>query len=183
MPHPGCLLGAYGTLRGCAVGGHRPLDHQGQRTSAHKYNSNYAQDTTKTRNWPVSVDNEFLHKTLHNHAGGIHDTHPVSKACQHITSVVDPNISVRSSEREQRILAASRSVRWALLHRVRDRGWNCQSICADSVLCRTTSDQSFCDLHVRFQKLRDCSNMKYELALTCVPNGALTSPNGEVGAD
>ena len=48
------------------------------------------------------------------------ETRPISKACQRVTSVIDSNFSVRSSEREQRILAASRSARWALLHRERE---------------------------------------------------------------
>ena len=46
-------------------------------------------------------------------------TRPISKACQHVTSLTDLNISARSSERDQRILAASRSAKRALLHRER----------------------------------------------------------------
>ena len=46
-------------------------------------------------------------------------TRPISKACQHVTSLIDLNISARSSERDQRILAASRSAKRALLHRER----------------------------------------------------------------
>ena len=44
---------------------------------------------------------------------------PISKAFQRVTSVIDLNISARSSERDQRILAASRSGKRALLHRER----------------------------------------------------------------
>ena len=47
------------------------------------------------------------------------ETRPISKACQHVMSLIDLNISARSSEREQRILAASRSGKRALLHRER----------------------------------------------------------------
>ena len=47
------------------------------------------------------------------------ESRPISKACQRVTSVIDLNISARSSERDQRILAASRSAKWALLHRER----------------------------------------------------------------
>ena len=49
---------------------------------------------------------------------GISETRAISKACQRVTSIIDSNISVHSSEREQRILAASRSTRQAL-HRER----------------------------------------------------------------
>ena len=49
----------------------------------------------------------------------ISETRPISKACQRVTSVIDLNISARSSERDQRILAASRSAKRALLHRER----------------------------------------------------------------
>ena len=109
----------------------------------------------------VSVDNEFLHVTLHNQARGITESRPASKACQHVTSVIDSKFSVHSSEREQRILKVG---------------------LAPSCEMYADSDQSFCDLHVCFQKLRDYFNMQYELRLTCVSNGALTSPNAEVGA-
>ena len=47
------------------------------------------------------------------------ETRPVSKACQRVTSVIDLNIFARSSERDQRIRAASRSAKRALLHRER----------------------------------------------------------------
>ena len=50
---------------------------------------------------------------------GIIESRPISEACQRLTSVFDSIVFARSSEREQRILAASRSVRWALLHRER----------------------------------------------------------------
>ena len=73
------------------------------------------------RNWRVSFDLEFLHAIPQIVSGGISETRPVSKACQHVTSVIDSKFSVHSSECEQRILAASRSVRWALLHRERER--------------------------------------------------------------
>ena len=52
---------------------------------------------------------------------GISESRPISKSCQRVTSVFDSKIGVRSSEREQRILTASRSARWALLHRERER--------------------------------------------------------------
>ena len=51
------------------------------------------------------------------------ETRPISKACQRVTSVIDLNISARSSERDQRILAASRSAKRALLHREREGGF------------------------------------------------------------
>ena len=47
------------------------------------------------------------------------ETRPISKACQRVTSVINLNISARFSERERRILAASRSAKRALLHRER----------------------------------------------------------------
>ena len=47
------------------------------------------------------------------------ETRPISKAYQRVTSVIDLNIFARSSERDQRIRAASRSVKRALLHRER----------------------------------------------------------------
>ena len=77
------------------------------------------------RNWRVSFDNEFLHIIPHNCTGGINETRPVSKACQRVTSVFDSKFSAGSSECEQRILelAASRSARWALLHREREAGF------------------------------------------------------------
>ena len=72
----------------------------------------------------------------------ISETRPISKACQRVTSVIDLNISARSSERDQRILAASRSAKRALLHREREGGLNCESTYADSDIvgvgqCRT----------------------------------------------
>ena len=70
----------------------------------------------------------------------IGETRPISKACQRVTSVIDLNISARSSERDQRILAASRSAKRALLHREREGGLNVDS---QYILTR-----SFCDLHV-----------------------------------
>ena len=82
----------------------------------------------------------------------ISETRPISKACQRVTSVIDSNISARSSEREQRILAASRSAKRALLHREREGGLNCESIYPDSVILVTYT-------YVCFQKLRDCLNM------------------------
>ena len=54
----------------------------------------------------------------------ISETRPISRACQRVTSVIDSNIYVCSSEREQRILAASRSGKRALLHREREGGLN-----------------------------------------------------------
>ena len=50
-------------------------------------------------------------------------TRPISKACQHVTSLIDLNIFARSSERDQRILAASRRAKRALLHREREGGF------------------------------------------------------------
>ena len=67
----------------------------------------------------------------------------------------------------------------ALLHRGRERALMC-SMCAGQDLCRTVLNQSFCDLHIPFKKLRDFSNVQYEVAPTSVSNGALTSPNGDV---
>ena len=51
--------------------GHLPLDCQGQRKPAHNYNSNCAQDTTKTWNWCVSVDNELAAARMR-HRGMVH---------------------------------------------------------------------------------------------------------------
>ena len=45
-------------------------------------------------------------------------------ACQRVTRVFDSKLSARSSERDQRILAASRSASWTLLHRERKGGLN-----------------------------------------------------------
>ena len=70
----------------------------------------------------------------------ISETRTISKACRRVTSVIDLNISARSSERDQRILAASRSAKRALLHRETEGGLNLESM----YLYR-----SFCDLHVR----------------------------------
>ena len=89
----------------------------------------------------------------------IGETRPISKACQRVMRVIDSQISARSSEREHRILAASRSAKRALLHREREGGLNVDS---QYILTR-----SFCDLHghsvtytyVCFQKLRDYFNM------------------------
>ena len=54
---------------------------------------------------------------------GIRETHPISQACQRVTCVVDLKhfrlLQRSSSERDQRILAASRSAKRALLHRER----------------------------------------------------------------
>ena len=66
------------------------------------------------------------------HRAPISETRPISRACQHVTSLIDLNISARSSEREQRILAASRSGKRALLHREREGGFELQSTYADS---------------------------------------------------
>ena len=72
----------------------------------------------------------------------ISETRPISKACQRVTSVIDSNISGCSSERDQRILTASRSAKRALLHCEREGGLNCESVYADSDIvgvgqCRT----------------------------------------------
>ena len=76
------------------------------------------------------------------HRAPICETRPLSRACQRVTRVIDSNIYVCSSEREQRILAASRSAKRALLHREREGGLNCESVYADSDIvgvgqCRT----------------------------------------------
>ena len=104
---PRLFKGAYGTLRERAVAGHLPLDRQGRRKSAHNYNNSFVHHTTKTRNWRVSVDNDFLHVITKIVSGGTSETRPVSKACQRFTSVIDSKFLVRSGECEQRILAAS----------------------------------------------------------------------------
>ena len=63
------------------------------------------------------------------------ETRPISKACQRVMRVIDSNVSARSSEREHRILAASRSAKRALLHREREGGFERrQSIYPDSVI-------------------------------------------------
>ena len=49
----------------------------------------------------------------------ISESRPISKACQRVTSVFDSIFFACSSEREHRILAASRSAKQALLHRER----------------------------------------------------------------
>ena len=84
------------------------------------YNNIFVHHTTKTGNWRVSVDNKFLHVITKIVSGGIGETCPVPKACQRVTSVIDSKFLVRSSKREPRILAASQSARWALLHRERE---------------------------------------------------------------
>ena len=63
---PRLFRGAYGTLRERKVAGHLPLDRQGQRKSAHHYRIGLQVLAMETRNWRVSVDNEFLHITPHN---------------------------------------------------------------------------------------------------------------------
>ena len=75
---------------------------------------------------------------------GISESRPISKACQR---VIDSKFSVRSSEREQRILAASRSARWALVHREREAGFEFSQRVLTR-LCRTVIDSvdwSVCD--------------------------------------
>ena len=134
-----------------AVAGHLPLDRQGQRKSAHNHNNKSVQDTTETWNWRVSFDNEFRHVMTKIVSDDIGDSRPVSKACHRVVSVIDWNFTICSSECQQSILAASRSARWALLHREREGGLYCESICADSVLCRTVSDYSGCDLNILFK--------------------------------
>ena len=72
----------------------------------------------------------------------ISETHPISKACQHVTRASTQKFPARSSEREQRILAASGSAKRAFLHREREGGLNCESVYADSDIvgvgqCRT----------------------------------------------
>ena len=62
----------------------------------------------------------------------ISESRPISKACQRVTSVFDSKFSARSSEREQRILAAIRNAKRAFLHREREGGLNCESVYADS---------------------------------------------------
>ena len=61
------------------------------------------------------------------HRAPICKTRPISRACQLVTSVIDSNIYVCSSDREQRILAASRSGKRALLHREREGGFDVDS--------------------------------------------------------
>ena len=140
-------------LRERAVAGHLPLDRQGQRNSAHNYGISFIVLAMKTRNWCVSVNNEFLHTTPHNHTGGISKTRPVSKACQHVMSVIDSKNFVRSSKREQRIVA-SRSVRWALLHRER-RFQICVSK-SQHGLTGNLSHRSVCDLNVQSKTVQTC---------------------------
>ena len=84
----------------------------------------------------------------------ISETRPISKGCQHVTSLIDLNISARSSERDQRILASSRSAKRALLHRERREVFESRvNICCSRTLSESDSQyiltQSFCDLHVR----------------------------------
>ena len=50
-------------------------------------------------------------------------TCPISKACQHVMSLIDLNISACSSECDQHILTASQSMKWALLHCERREVW------------------------------------------------------------
>ena len=58
------------------------------------------------------------------------ETRPISKACQRVMRVIDSNVSARStgSEREHRILAASRSAKRALLHREREGRVNTSTV-------------------------------------------------------
>ena len=65
-------------------------------------------------NWSFSMAIKNAHRAP------ISETRPISKACQRVMRVIDSNISARSSEREHRILAASRSAKRALLHRERE---------------------------------------------------------------
>ena len=83
---------------------------------------------------------------------GLSETRPISKACQRVTSVIDLNISARFSERERRILAASRSAKRALLHREREGGLN---IYSQYTLLGNSVTYTYCC----FQKLRDYLNM------------------------
>ena len=56
------------------------------------------------------------------------ETRPISKAYQRVMRVIDSNVSARSSEREHRILAASRSAKRALLHREREGRVNTSTV-------------------------------------------------------
>ena len=78
----------------------------------------------------MSLECEFLHGNYKLLSFGVSETRP-SKACQRVTSVFDSTIFAGSSEREQRILAASGSAKRALLHREREGGLNCESVYAD----------------------------------------------------
>ena len=58
---------------------------------------------------------------------------PYFKSMSACHACIDLNISARSSEREQRILAAaSGSAKRALVHREREGGFDCESVYADS---------------------------------------------------
>ena len=86
------------------------------------------------RNWRVCFSWEIVHATPQIVSRGISETRPISQACQRVTSLIDLKLSARSSEREQRILAALRSVKRALLHRERVGALNRESIYPDSVI-------------------------------------------------
>ena len=74
----------------------------------------------ETRNGRVSFAWEILHVITQVVMSRTKRITPFLNACQRVTSVIDSNISVRSIEREHRILAASRSAKRALLHRERE---------------------------------------------------------------
>ena len=42
-----------------------------------------------------------------------------------------------------------------------------QSMRSDPQLCRTVSDQSFHDLHIPFKKVREFSNVRFQVTLLC----------------
>ena len=73
---------------------------------------------TKTQNWRVSLECEFLHVITQIVTFRTKRITPYFKSMS-VTSVFDSKFSARSSEREHCILAASRSAKRALLHRER----------------------------------------------------------------
>ena len=76
----------------------------------------------------VSPSNGSFSMAITNaHRAPISETRPISRACQRVTSVIDSNLYVCFSERDQRILAASRSGKRALLHREREGGFDVDS--------------------------------------------------------
>ena len=133
---PRLFRGAYGGLRERAIAGHLPMDRQGQQNPSSHQQNDVTVLAKKTQNWRVSVDNEFLHVPAHTHAGGMRESHPVSKACQRVTSAIDSKCFQRTCAAHPCCITkhegglASSCV--CVCECVRERGLNCESICADS---------------------------------------------------
>ena len=115
------------------------------------------------QNWCVSFSWEIVHATLQITSWGICETCPISRAYQHVMSVIDLNVSACSSKCEHHILAASQSTKQALLHCEREGGvWTkCQYIgcCQSWTVNMSWLSHSVTHMYICFQKLCNYFNM------------------------